>query len=55
MLLLDQHSHGVAAMALPRALLVGLTSNIPFAILIELGQDCLPSRPGVTASHAASR
>ncbi|MEU7381997.1 MULTISPECIES: hypothetical protein [unclassified Streptomyces] len=35
--------------ALPSALLVGLISNIPFAVLIKLGQDYLPSRPGTAA------
>ncbi|WP_037840910.1 MFS transporter [Streptomyces sp. NRRL F-5126] len=35
--------------ALPLALLVGLVSNIPFAVLIKLGQDYLPSRPGTAA------
>ncbi|MPY29864.1 MFS transporter [Streptomyces adustus] len=36
-------------LALPLALLVGLVSNIPFAVLIKLGQDYLPSRPGTAA------
>jgi FSR family fosmidomycin resistance protein-like MFS transporter len=35
--------------ALPLALLAGLISNIPFAVLIKLGQDYLPSRPGTAA------
>jgi MFS transporter, FSR family, fosmidomycin resistance protein len=35
--------------ALPLALLAGLVANIPFAVLVKLGQDYLPSRPG-TAS-----
>ncbi|MEV8071041.1 MULTISPECIES: MFS transporter [unclassified Streptomyces] len=35
--------------ALPAALLVGLVSNIPFAVLVKLGQDYLPSRPGTAA------
>ncbi|MFI0242187.1 MFS transporter [Streptomyces sp. NPDC016845] len=35
--------------ALPLALLVGLVSNIPFAVLVKLGQDYLPSRPGTAA------
>jgi FSR family fosmidomycin resistance protein-like MFS transporter len=35
--------------ALPLALIAGLVTNIPFAVLIKLGQDYLPSRPG-TAS-----
>jgi FSR family fosmidomycin resistance protein-like MFS transporter len=35
--------------ALPLALLVGLVTNIPFAVLIKLGQDYLPSRPGTAA------
>ena len=35
--------------ALPLILLVGLVTNIPFAVLIKLGQDYLPSRPGTAA------
>jgi FSR family fosmidomycin resistance protein-like MFS transporter len=35
--------------ALPLVLLVGLVTNIPFAVLIKLGQDYLPSRPGTAA------
>lgn len=35
--------------ALPLVLLVGLTANIPFAVLIKLGQDYLPTRPGTAA------
>jgi MFS transporter, FSR family, fosmidomycin resistance protein len=35
--------------ALPLVLLVGLISNIPFAVLVKLGQDYLPSRPGTAA------
>jgi FSR family fosmidomycin resistance protein-like MFS transporter len=35
--------------ALPLALLVGLVVNIPFAVLVKLGQDYLPSRPGTAA------
>jgi FSR family fosmidomycin resistance protein-like MFS transporter len=35
--------------ALPLALLVGLVTNIPFALLIKLGQDYLPTRPGTAA------
>ncbi|MFF3447961.1 MFS transporter [Streptomyces sp. NPDC002667] len=35
--------------ALPLALLVGLVSNLPFAVLVKLGQDYLPSRPGTAA------
>src|SRR5579875_2402936 len=35
--------------ALPLVLLVGLVSNIPFAVLVKLGQDYLPSRPGTAA------
>ena len=31
--------------ALPFVLLVGLVTNIPFAVLIKLGQDYLPSAP----------
>ena len=35
--------------ALPLAMLVGLVTNIPFAVLIKLGQDYLPTRPGTAA------
>jgi FSR family fosmidomycin resistance protein-like MFS transporter len=35
--------------ALPLIVLVGLVTNIPFAVLIKLGQDYLPSRPGTAA------
>jgi MFS transporter, FSR family, fosmidomycin resistance protein len=35
--------------ALPLVLLVGLITNIPFAVLIKLGQDYLPDRPGTAA------
>jgi MFS transporter, FSR family, fosmidomycin resistance protein len=35
--------------ALPLVLLVGLVTNIPFAVLIKLGQDYLPTRPGTAA------
>lgn len=35
--------------ALPVVLLVGVISNIPFAVLVKLGQDYLPSRPGTAA------
>jgi FSR family fosmidomycin resistance protein-like MFS transporter len=35
--------------ALPLALLVGLVTNIPFAVLVKLGQDYLPTRPGTAA------
>lgn len=35
--------------ALPLVLLLGLVTNIPFAVLIKLGQDYLPSRPGTAA------
>jgi MFS transporter, FSR family, fosmidomycin resistance protein len=35
--------------ALPLALLAGLITNIPFAVLIKLGQDYLPTRPGTAA------
>lgn len=35
--------------ALPLILLVGLITNIPFAVLVKLGQDYLPSRPGTAA------
>lgn len=36
-------------LALPLALLVGLVTNIPFAVLVKLGQDYLPTRPGTAA------
>lgn len=32
--------------ALPLVLAVGLVTNIPFAVLVKLGQDYLPTRPG---------
>jgi MFS transporter, FSR family, fosmidomycin resistance protein len=35
--------------ALPLVLLVGLVTDIPFAVLIKLGQDYLPTRPGTAA------
>ncbi len=35
--------------ALPLVALVGLITNVPFAVLIKLGQDYLPSRPGTAA------
>ncbi|HEX3731576.1 MAG TPA: MFS transporter [Mycobacteriales bacterium] len=35
--------------ALPLILLVGLITNIPFAVLVKLGQDYLPTRPGTAA------
>jgi FSR family fosmidomycin resistance protein-like MFS transporter len=35
--------------ALPLAVLVGLVIGIPFAVLVQLGQDYLPSRPGTAA------
>jgi FSR family fosmidomycin resistance protein-like MFS transporter len=35
--------------ALPLILLVGLVTNVPFAVLVKLGQDYLPSRPGTAA------
>jgi FSR family fosmidomycin resistance protein-like MFS transporter len=35
--------------ALPLIALVGVITNIPFAVLIKLGQDYLPSRPGTAA------
>jgi FSR family fosmidomycin resistance protein-like MFS transporter len=40
---------GDAFVALPVVVLVGLVTNIPFAVLIKLGQDYLPSRPGTAA------
>jgi FSR family fosmidomycin resistance protein-like MFS transporter len=44
-LLLCQNRHA----ALPLALMVGLVTNIPFAVLVKLGQDYLPTRPGTAA------
>ena len=35
--------------ALPLVLVVGLVTNIPFAVLVKLGQDYLPTRPGTAA------
>ena len=35
--------------ALPLILTVGLLTGIPFAVLIKLGQDYLPTRPGTAA------
>lgn len=35
--------------ALPLVLLVGVVTNIPFAVLVKLGQDYLPTRPGTAA------
>jgi FSR family fosmidomycin resistance protein-like MFS transporter len=34
---------------LPFALATGIAPNIPFAVLVKLGQDYLPSRPGTAA------
>ena len=39
--------HKVAA--LPLIALTGLVTNIPFAVLVKLGQDYLPTRPGTAA------
>ncbi|SKG87942.1 Putative membrane efflux protein [Mycobacteroides abscessus subsp. bolletii] len=35
--------------ALALAAVVGITVNIPFAVLVKLGQDYLPTRPGTAA------
>jgi FSR family fosmidomycin resistance protein-like MFS transporter len=35
--------------ALPLVLILGLVTNIPFAVLVKLGQDYLPTRPGTAA------
>ena len=35
--------------ALPLIAIVGLVTNVPFAVLVKLGQDYLPSRPGTAA------
>lgn len=32
----------------PLVWLVGLVTNMPFAVLVKLGQDDLPTRPGTT-------
>ena len=34
---------------LPFALATGIALNIPFAVLVKLGQDYLPTRPGTAA------
>lgn len=34
---------------LPFALATGVTLNVPFAVLVKLGQDYLPARPGTAA------
>lgn len=48
----DEHT------ALPLVLLAGAVSGVPFAVLVKLGQDYLPSRPataaGVTVGLAVS-
>ncbi|WP_242891529.1 MFS transporter [Actinomadura litoris] len=35
--------------ALPFAVLAGLALNVPFAVIVRLGQDYLPGRPGTAA------
>jgi FSR family fosmidomycin resistance protein-like MFS transporter len=35
--------------ALPLVLTAGLITNVPFAVLVKLGQDYLPTRPGTAA------
>jgi FSR family fosmidomycin resistance protein-like MFS transporter len=35
--------------ALPLVFLVGAAANLPFAVLVKLGQDYLPNRPGTAA------
>ncbi|MEO8264397.1 MAG: MFS transporter, partial [Ilumatobacteraceae bacterium] len=35
--------------ALPIAFILGAIANLPFAVLIKLGQDYLPNRPGTAA------
>ncbi|HEY9292180.1 MAG TPA: hypothetical protein VIP98_12935 [Microlunatus sp.] len=35
--------------ALPLVAVVGVTTDIPFAVLVKLGQDYLPTRPGTAA------
>ncbi|GAB2546849.1 MFS transporter [Nocardia heshunensis] len=36
-------------LGLPLVVLAGFAANIPFAVLVKLGQDYLPSRPGTAA------
>jgi FSR family fosmidomycin resistance protein-like MFS transporter len=38
-----------AGIALAAALLAGITVRIPFSVLVKLGQDYLPTRPGTAA------
>jgi FSR family fosmidomycin resistance protein-like MFS transporter len=38
-----------AGLALAAALAAGVTVRIPFSVLVKLGQDYLPSRPGTAA------
>ncbi len=38
-----------AVVPLPFAALTGIALNIPFAVLVKLGQDYLPTRPGTAA------
>jgi FSR family fosmidomycin resistance protein-like MFS transporter len=38
-----------AGIALAAALAAGVTVRIPFSVLVKLGQDYLPSRPGTAA------
>jgi MFS transporter, FSR family, fosmidomycin resistance protein len=38
-----------AAIGLAAALASGVAVRIPFSVLVKLGQDYLPSRPGVAA------
>ncbi|WP_343926873.1 MFS transporter [Rhodoglobus aureus] len=42
------------AVGLVFAAVVGVMINVPFAVLIKLGQDYLPSRPGTTLGLAVS-
>jgi MFS transporter, FSR family, fosmidomycin resistance protein len=39
----------LAGLALAAALLAGVTVRIPFSVLVKLGQDYLPTRPGTAA------
>ncbi|HVT69049.1 MAG TPA: MFS transporter, partial [Trebonia sp.] len=38
-----------AGIALLAALAAGITVRVPFSVLVKLGQDYLPSRPGTAA------
>jgi MFS transporter, FSR family, fosmidomycin resistance protein len=46
---------GGAVLPLVFAVLVGMALNIPFAVLVKLGQDYLPGRPGTAAGVTLGR